>query len=123
MKDRHQEALDCVVAIHAPIAGILIRLARSRHIEAGDMLQIRYFRILAGKLAEACHVDVTPTNLPPIPTLSRSIRCLQSLQHKTADLLASCAQFPVDQAFDKPLTIPSIIGLIHELCSSLGIHK
>jgi hypothetical protein len=122
VKTRFDEAVDCLAAIHAPVAGMLIRLARHQDLGATEKLQIRFFTQTARVLVHAAGVDARISQpLSVSPTPARAISCLWKLQEKTTELLAACARYPLDEALDKPASIATILALTHELCNSLGL--
>ncbi len=122
MHHRYVEALENLSAIHSPIGAILIRLAINKKLDSTDRAQLRYLTVLAKSLATVCHVDVRVSGKHSIvATFGSGVRCIQQLQSATGALLAACAQFPIEAALDKPLSIASVCSLTHEICFSLGI--
>ncbi len=118
-----KEAVDALANIHAPVGGILIRLARKIPLSSDDRLQIIFFTKTARALVHACNVDtrISQSAFVLVPTSGQAIRCLCQLQTKTTELLAACANYPLHEALDKPTSIAHVYALTVELCASLGL--
>ncbi len=118
-----KEAVDALAHIHAPVGGMLIRLARKLPLDAGDRAQIKFLTQTARALVLACDVDarISQSAFVLAPTQTRATKCLCQLQEKTTELLAACARYPLDEALDKPTSIATVYALTVELCASLGL--